>query len=336
MLDQLRFPIVQAPMAGGASTVAMAAAVSRAGGLGFLATGMAPPERVARELAELREQLAGGEPFGVNLFCPSPEPGDPAEIAAYAELLAPVAAEAGVDLGDARFHDDRYPEKVELLLADPPPVVSFVFGCPADDIARFQAAGSEVWVTVAQVDEAQQAVAAGADALVLQGSEAGGHRGGIVDDDRAPLPLLELLDAVRAALPDATLIAAGALMTASDVAAVLSRGAAAAQCGTAFLLTPESGITPLHRSAVEGAGETVITRAFTGRRARGLANGWTALAARRAPRAYPQVMELTAPVRTAGRAADDPGLVNLWAGQRHHLAEARPAAEVVARLAQKS
>lgn len=320
-------------MAGGASTVAMAAAVSRAGGLGFLATGMAPPERVASELAELRALLAGGEPFGVNLFVPSQAPGDPGEIAAYAELLAPIAAQAGVELGEPRFHDDRYAEKLELLLAGPPPVVSFVFGCPASDIARLKAAGSAVWVTVAQVDEAEQAAAAGADALIVQGSEAGGHRGGVVDDDRPPVPLLDLLGAIRAALPDAALVAAGALMTAADVAEVLGRGAAAAQCGTAFLLTPESGIGALHRRAVEGAGETVITRAFTGRRARGLASAWTALADGRSPAAYPQVMELTAPIRAAGRAAGDAELVNLWAGAAHALAQARPAAEVVRRLA---
>lgn len=336
VLDRLRYPIIQAPMAGGASTVAMAAAVSRAGGLGFLATGMLSPDRVAAELAELRALLAGGEPFGVNLFCPSAAPGDTDEIAAYAELIAPLARDAGVELGEPRFHDDRYPEKVELLLADPPPVVSFVFGCPVDDIRRFQEAGAQVWVTVAQIDEARQAVAAGAGALILQGGEAGGHRGGIVDDDRPPVPLLELLDAVGGALPGVPLIAAGALMTADHVAQVLDRGAAAAQCGTAFLLAPESGIAELHRAAIRSAGQTVITRAFTGRRARGLANGWTELAADRAPRAYPQVMELTAPIRSAARIAGDAERLNLWAGERHAQAEALPAEQIVRRLAGES
>ena len=321
-------------MAGGPSTVALAAAVSRAGGLGFLATGMLTPEQAAADLAELRTLLADGEPFGVNLFCPSPEPGDAAEIAAYAELIAPLAERAGVALGEPRFHDDRYPEKVALLLADPPPVVSFVFGCPVDDIASFKAAGSEVWVTVAQVDEAQRALAAGADALIVQGSEAGGHRGGIVDDDRAPLPLLDVLDAVRAVVLNLPLIAAGALMTPGHVAAALARGAVAAQCGTAFLLAAEAGTTPLHRDAIASDGATVITRAFTGRRARGLASDWTALAEGRAPRAYPEVMGLTAPIRTAGRAAGDPHRVNLWAGERHELARACPAGAIVAWLAE--
>lgn len=333
LLDRLRHPIVQAPMAGGPSTVAMAAAVSGAGGLGFLATGMAAPATVAAALAELRAALPDGEPFGVNLFCPSPAPGDPAAIAGYADLIGPLAGAAGVELGAPRFHDDRYPEKLALVLADPPPVVSFVFGCPARDIAAVRAAGAEAWVTVTQVDEAEQAIAAGADALIVQGSEAGGHRGGFVDDDRAPLPLRELLPAVRAAQPGATLVAAGALMTARDVREVLAAGAAAAQAGTAFLLTPESGISAAHAEAVRGEGPTVLTRAFSGRRARGIANAWTDLVGDRAPSAYPEVLELTAPVRAAGKRDGDAQRFNLWAGEGHAQAVSRPAAEVVRTLA---
>ena len=333
MLDRLRFPIIQAPMAGGPSTVAMAAAVSQAGGLGFLATGMVAPDQVRADLAELRGLLDDGEPFGVNLFCPSPEPGDPAEIAAYAELIAPIAARSGVELGEPRFHRDRYDEKVALLLEEPPAVVSFVFGCPVDDVRAFKDAGSQVWVTVTQVDEAEQAAAAGVDALVVQGSEAGGHRGGFVDDDRDPIPLLALLDAVGAAVPGATLIAAGALMTAEHVAEVLARGAAAAQCGSAFLLSVESGIGATHRIGVRADWATVITRAFTGRRARGLYNDWTTLVGDRAPRAYPEVMEMTAPIRKVGRAEGDMHRFNLWAGERHRLAEIRPAGQIVEQLA---
>lgn len=333
LLDGLTYPIVQAPMAGGPSTVAMAAAVSGVGGLGFLATGMTSPERVAADLAELRAALTAGEPFGVNLFCPSTAPADHAAVAAYAELIAPLALEAGVSLGEPRFHDDRYGEKLDLVLADPPPVVSFVFGCPADDIARVQAAGAEAWVTVTQVDEAERAVQAGADALIVQGSEAGGHRGGFVDDDRPPAPLAALLPAVRAVVPGTTLIAAGALMDAADVQAVLAAGASAAQCGTAFLLADESGIGPAHAAAVRRVGETTITRAFSGRRARGIVNEWTALVGDRAPAAYPEVLELTAPVRAAARTAGDADRFNLWAGTRHVEARARPAATIVRTLA---
>lgn len=320
-------------MAGGPSTVAMAAAVSNAGGLGFLATGMVAPDQIAAELSELRAALAGGEPFGVNLFCPSPSPGDAAAVAAYADLIAPLATAAGVALGEPRFHDDRYPEKLALVLADPPPVVSFVFGCPAEDIAAVRATGAEAWVTVTQADEARQAVAAGADALIVQGSEAGGHRGGFVDDDRPPLPLAALLTEVRAAAPATALIAAGAVMTADDVRAVLAAGAAAAQAGTAFLLTPESGVGAAHADAIRSDRATVITRAFSGRRARGIANAWTDLVGDRAPTAYPEVLELTAPLRAAGRAAGNADGFNLWAGERHAEAKAHPAAAVVRALA---
>lgn len=332
LIERLRYPIVQAPMAGGPSTVELAAAVSAAGGLGFLATGMTAPTQVADDLAALRAALPAGTPFGVNLFCPSPRPADPAAVAAYADRIAPIAQAVGAALGEPRFHDDRYPDKLALVLADPPPVVSFVFGCPVDDIARVRAAGAEAWVTVTQVDEARQAVAAGADALVVQGSEAGGHRGGFVDDDREPVPLAQLLAVVRSAEPGVPLVAAGALMTAAGVQGALDAGAAAAQCGTAFLLTDEAGTSAVHAAGVASDRPTEITRAFSGRRARGVANAWLTGVGRSAPSAYPEVLELTKPLREAARAAGDLEHLSLWAGTRHAEARTGPAADVVTSL----
>ncbi len=333
MLERLRFPIIQAPMAGGVSTPALAIAVSRAGGLGYLATGMLSPQLVREQIAEVRAAL-GDEPFGVNVFMPSPGPANADAIAAYAELIAPLAASYGVQLGEPAYGTDFFDEKLALLLADPPPVVSFVFGCPAAELVeRLHAAGSQVWVTATQVDEARLAVASGADAVVIQGSEAGGHRGGFVDDDRPPVPLLALLAAVRDEHLGVPLIGAGALMTSAHISAVLSHGGVAAQLGTAFMLTPEAGSSHAVRAAIAAPGTTTITRAFTGRRARGIVNRWTDLAGDQAPSAYPDLMQVTAPLRAEGVRLGDRNAFNVWAGERHDQARRLPAARVVSELA---
>jgi nitronate monooxygenase len=212
--------------------------------------------------------------------------------------------------------------------------VSFTFGCPpAEIVARLQAAGSSVWVTVTDPDEAEQAATAGADALVVQGVEAGGHRASFVDADGAgEYGLLALLAVVarRAKLP---LVASGGIATGGAVAAVLCAGAEAAQLGTAFLRCPEAGTAPAHREALATGAPTRLTRAFTGRQARGIVNRFLREHSDAAPSAYPQVHHATAPLRAAGRAAGDADVLNLWAGQAHELARDLPAAEVVATLA---
>jgi nitronate monooxygenase len=332
VLAGLPLPIVLAPMAGGPSTVALAAAVGHAGGLGTLAAGYLSPDELARRIAELRAEAVGA--IGVNLFLVGGAPADPAAVAAYAARLAPLAQRAGVALGEARTDDDALAAKVDVVLAARPEVVSFTFGCPDGAlVVRLQEAGIEVWVTVTTAAEGEQAAAAGADVVVAQGAEAGGHRGGFTDGDDQPVPVVELVAALSglgAALP---IVAAGGIMDGADLRAVLDAGAVAGQLGTAFLLTPEAGTNPVQRAQVARAGETVLTRAFTGRRARGIANAWTAALDGVAPKAYPEVHHLTAPLRAHGRAAGDPDLVNLWAGTGHARAVAEPAGAVVARVA---
>src|SRR3954465_9194932 len=174
MLARLDVPIVQAPLAGGPSTAELAAAVAGAGGLGFVAGGPPTPAAPAGAIAGARELTDG--PFGVNVFAPTGAPADPDAVRRYADALRPLAEAAGVALGEPRFDDDAFAAKLELLLDAPPAVVSFTFGCPtAETVERVHAAGAEAWVTVTGPDEAEQAVAAGADALVVQGVEAGGH-----------------------------------------------------------------------------------------------------------------------------------------------------------------
>ena len=327
-------PIVQAPMGGGPSTPALAAAVSAAGGLGFLAAGYKAVDAVVAELGDLRSRLAPGTPFGVNVFAPPGRGSDAAQVPAYADTLRGEAERAGTALGEPRWDDDRYAAKLELLCGARIPVVSFTFGCPgAGAVERLHGAGTAVWVTATTAQEARAAVAAGADALVVQGVEAGGHRGGPSDvDGVGEYGLLTLLRLVRRTV-DLPLVAAGGLMDGAAVAAVLLAGAQAAQLGTAFLLCPEAGTSAMHRDALGTATATALTRAFSGRRARGLVNRFLTEHSAAAPAAYPEVHHLTTPLRAAARAAGDGEAVNLWAGQGHALCEAVPAGELVRRIA---
>jgi nitronate monooxygenase len=331
MLDALRLPIVQAPMAGGPSTPALAAAVSNAGGLGFVAAGYRTADAFADDLAAARRQTDG--PIGANLFVAGGAPGDPAEVARYAERVAGEAARAGVAVGQARFDDDGWAEKLAIVREAAPDVVSFTFGCPDPAVvAELQEAGSAVWLTVTGVEEAREAVAAGASALVVQGVEAGGHRGTFADGGGGDHGLLALIALVRAAV-GVPLVATGGIADGRGVAAVLAAGAAAAQLGTAFLRCPEAGTSAVHREAVARPGATGLTRAFSGRLARGIVNRFMEEHSAAAPRAYPEVVHLTAPLRAHGSAVGDADVVNLWAGQAHELARAVPAAELVAALA---
>lgn len=312
-------PIVLAPLAGGPSTPELAAAVSNAGGLGFLGAGYLSAEELSRRIARTRELTDA--PIGVNLFAATPATVDELAVARYAHELEPEARALGVELGHPRFDDDELDAKLDVVAAARVDVVSFTFGFPE------RGAGS--WATVISADEAARAAAAGASALVVQGTEAGGHRA-TWDDRDDDTPLQALLRDVRAAT-DLPLVATGGIATRADVERVLEAGATAAQVGTAFLLAPEAGTNDAHRRAIEAPGPTAVTRAFTGRAARGIENAFMR-AHPSAPSAYPHVHHLTAPLRAAARAAGDADAVNLWAGRSVARTVARPAAETVAAL----
>lgn len=330
MLTSLRVPIVAAPMAGGPSTPELVAAVSGAGGLGMLPGGGVTADALGERIERTRQLV--GEPFGVNLFVPGSQ--STIDMSGYTERVRAEAERLGVEPGEPRWDDDGYPLKIDLVIDERIPVVSFTFGPPAPDVvARLHEVGSEVMVTVTNPTEAALAAASGADALCVQGIEAGGHRGLFADDvtDSAGGPGYGLLAALRlvAAEVELPLVAAGGLVHGADIAAVLTAGACAAQLGTALLRCPEAGTAEAHRAALE-AGErtTVITRAFSGRPARGLRNRFLDQHTDHAPAAFPQVHHMTGPVRAAG----DPEAMSLWAGQTYPLATAEPAAELVARL----
>jgi len=324
ILDRCAIPLVGAPLAGGPSTPELAAAVSNAGGLGFLAAGYL----TAVELAD-RCQRTGQlteRPFGVNLFVPGPA-GDDARVREFAAEIEGDAAEVGARLGEPRHDDDDWDAKLEYLFAAPAAVVSFTFGLPdADLIARLRDLGTEVWVTVTSPDEAALAVQAGADLLVAQGYEAGGHRGGTSDAPEEAIGLLALLQLIiaRTGTP---VVATGGIASGRAIAAALCLGARAVALGTALLDSAEAGTTAVHRSALREHAPTRLTRAFSGRTARGIENGFLSAHSDSAPAAYPEVHHLTSALRKAARQAGLADYVNLWAGQAYPLTAAGPPAQ---------
>jgi nitronate monooxygenase len=330
-LPGLELPIVQAPMGGGPSTPELAAAVGEAGGLGFLAAGYRSVDAVRMDLAALR--ALSRRPFGINLFAPPVAPGDATEITRYAETLRADAECRGVALGEPRHDDDGWDDKLALCVAERVPFVSFTFGCPETGVLqRLRQAGCMTWVTVTTPAEAATATRAGAHGLVVQGVEAGGHRGSFDPSRPGEIGLLALLQLVRAET-ELPLVATGGIADRKAVAAVLAAGASAAQLGTAFMLTPEAGTADAHRRALRGDARTVLTRAFTGRPARGIENRFIREHEQAAPLAYPEVHHLTAPLRAAAREAGDPDGLHLWAGQAYGLTRELPAAQLVRELA---
>ncbi|WP_439282052.1 NAD(P)H-dependent flavin oxidoreductase [Microbacterium sp. A93] len=360
-------PVVAAPMAGGPSTWQLAAAVSAVGGIGFLAGGMRPVEKLAQDVDSVRQAITA--PFGVNLFVPEPAntaipaertaPGSPArrrraaEVAAYRSSLLAEASRLTLDpavlpAADALDPDatDGWDAKLDAAEAGRWSLVTFTFGLPAPEIfERLHASGSALGVTVTTVSEATRALEHGADLLCVQGPEAGGHRS--VHDpaaDPGTTALVDLVAEVRAAVgPSVPLFAAGGIMDAESVRAVLSAGATAAQCGTAFLLADQAGTSALQRAALEqaaagtrfthddGSARTALTRAYSGRWARGLENRFMREHAD-APAAYPEVNDLTQPLRAAATAIGDAESVSLWAGVGAARTRTAPAEEILEAL----
>jgi len=321
-------PVVGAPMAGGPTTPRLAAAVSEAGGLGFLAAGYQTPAEVRAAIAAVRS--ISDRPFGVNLFYPTRDETDEAAIEAYAASLRGEEERYGVRVGDHAWHDDEWDGKLDVVAEERPDVVSFTFGCPPENIVkRLHACDVAVWATVTSPAEARTALAAGVDALVLQGTEAGGHQASFRQHDDEPITTLTLLQ-LTAAITDRPLVAAGGVATGAGIAAVLGAGASAAQVGSALMLAEEAGTSEPHRKALRGEAPTRLTRAFSGRRARGIVNRFMLEHDQSAPAAYPEVHYLTAPLRSRARELGDSEGLNLWAGQAYRLAVEAPAAEILA------
>jgi nitronate monooxygenase len=342
LLDRLAIdlPIVQAPMAG-VSPPAMAAAVSNAGALGSIGVGATDAIGARAMIAAVRERSNG--PLNVNVFCHRPATADPRREAAWIGRLSPQFDALGAtpppslsEIYRSFVQDDAM---LAMLVAERPRVVSFHFGLPSGDrIRALSDAGILLFASATCLAEAQAAAAAGVDAIVAQGYEAGGHRGVFdpeADDDRLGTMALTRILVRNLNLP---VIAAGGIMDGAGIAAVLSLGAAAAQLGTAFVGCDESLADTGYRAALfsDAAHHTTMTRAISGRPARSLANRFTRLGADIAARDipdYPIAYDLGKALHAAAKAKGEFGFGAQWAGQGAPLARAMPAAELVATLA---
>jgi NAD(P)H-dependent flavin oxidoreductase YrpB (nitropropane dioxygenase family) len=331
----VRLPVMAAPMAGGPSTPQLVISAWNAGALGFLAAGY----KSASDLeAQVTAVASAGAAFGVNLFAPGVVPVSAGDYQRYAAAIAAEAAAYGIDLAAVPLteDDDAWADKIDVVLAACPAVVTTTFAIPpADDVSRLRRAGIIVGMTVTSADEARGAAEAGADLLVVQGSEAGAHYGTMTPDRLpAPVGLDDLVRGVRAVC-DLPLIAAGGIASSGDVAKVVAAGAGAVAVGTVLLRTRESGASATHRAALADPAfdRTVVTRSFTGRPARGLANRWTDRYDGAAPLGYPALHHLTIGLRRAAAAAGDPQRLHLWAGTGWRAAREEPAAQTLHRLA---
>lgn len=334
----VELPIIQAPMAGVQGS-ALAVAVSSAGALGSLPCALLGPDALRRELAATKAATA--RPFNVNFFChPLPGP-DAGREAAWRARLAPYYEELGLDAsaaGQARRAAPFGPEDADVLEEFRPPVVSFHFGLPsAGLLARVRAWGARILSSATNVDEARWLEARGVDAIIAQGSEAGGHRGIFLSDDldtqMGTLALVrQVVNAVKTPV-----IAAGGIADARGVAAALALGAAAAQVGTAYLLCPEATTSAVHRAALksDAVRRTALTNVFTGRPARAIVNRLVKEVgpmSKEAP-AFPRAATAVAPLRAAAESRSSGEFSPMWAGQNASGCREVPAAQLTRELA---
>jgi nitronate monooxygenase len=332
----IRYPIVQGPMNGG-SPIELVTAVSNAGGLGSFAAALLSPAAIIEAVKKIRSLTS--QPFNVNLFILEPVQPSAAELDAAQELLLPFRTALG--LGPAaspQKFSENFKDQLAALLEAAPPVVSFTFGIlDADTVAQFQRKGCKVIGTVTNVAEARAWEQAGADFICIQGGEAGGHRATFLGDvEQSCIGLMTLIPQVAAATR-VPLIAAGGIMDGRGIAAAKLLGAQAAQLGTAFLASPESGIAPAWRTQLASAKDdsTRLTRSFSGRYARGIVNSFMEEMRphESAVPAYPIQNALSGEIRQTAAKLGRAEFMSLWAGQGVAMSRPMPAAQLLATLA---
>jgi nitronate monooxygenase len=332
----IKHPIIQAPMAGGPSTPELVAAVCNAGALGSLGSAYSTPEQIAADITKVRALT--DKPFNVNLFAGGYAPESPVDAAPMLALLAEI--HEALQLPPPRLPPwpvNPFEKQLQAVLDARAAVFSFTLGIPEPHaIARLKAAGIAFFGTATTVEEGKMLQASGVTAIVAQGAEAGSHRGTFAGPfESAMVPTLELLQSLRAAV-STPVIASGGMMDGRDIAQAIARGATAAQLGTAFLTCPEAGTPQAYKRAILTArtDSTVITRAFSGRPARGLMNTFiTKLKGQeKIILPFPLQNALTRPMRSAAAQLGEPGYLSLFVGQGVTRARAMPAAELVQRL----
>lgn len=335
----LACPIIQAPMAGGGDTPDLVAAVCEAGGMGFIGGAYLTPEQITSASQAIRGRT--NRTFGVNLFAPLPPPDTKEDMTAAVERVAPYYAELGLPSPRAPAPaSDSFEKQLAAALESGAAAFSFTFGIPPQEtIEAIRSRGMFLMGTATTVEEAVALEHAGFDAVVAQGSEAGGHRGSFLGPFETSMVgtialVPQIADAVS--LP---VIASGGIMDGRGLAAALALGAAAVQLGTAFLTCAEAGVPEAYKDAILGAAEhqTRLTRAFSGRPARGIANRF--MTEIEADAGTPDILPfplqnaLTRPLRIAAAKAGRADFLSLWAGQGLRLARRRPAADLVAQMA---
>lgn len=323
-------------MAGGATTPALVAAVSEAGGLGSLGAGYTSPDVLREEISAIRKRT--DRPFAVNLFVPEEFEVNRGQVEHANELMRPYREDLGVRApADVSSYAPPFEEQLAVVLEERVPVFSFTFGVPDDgQLSDLKEAGIVVVGTATTVREAQVLEGTGVDVVVGQGAEAGGHRGTFIGGHAEALVgtmalIPQLVDAVNVPV-----IASGGIMDGRGLAAALVLGAEAVQMGTAFLTTRESGVHPEYKKAVLGATEedTAVTRAFSGKPARGIKNRFLLEMDEHDEEIppYPVQNAWTKDIRSAAQEQDRPEFMSLWAGQASRLGRSQPAAELVERI----
>ncbi|MEV7237689.1 nitronate monooxygenase [Streptomyces sp. NPDC051020] len=333
----IALPVLAAPMSGGPTMPAIVVAAAKVGSVGFLAAGCKTAESLEEQITEVRAERVV---FGVNLFVPKPIPISTRSYRDYARAVQVEADRYRLTLPghEPVEDDDGWRDKVDLITAMSVPWVSFTFGIPdAAVIKALRASGCTLLQTVTTVAEARRAAEVGMDALVVQASGAGGHSATFSPE--RPLPkvgLPDLIAGIRRTV-DLPVLAAGGIGGPADVTAALDAGAVAAMVGTLLLRTDESAASATHKAALANpvSSTTAVTRAFSGRPARGLRNYFMARYGPVAPAGYPGVHHLTSPLRKAAADAGNAQLVHLWAGTGYREARSEPAADTLQRLANR-
>jgi nitronate monooxygenase len=335
----LEHPIIQGPMSGGFTTPVLVAAVANAGALGSHGCAYLTPTQIADDIKRIR--IATQKPFAVNVFAGGYATQNNVKPEPMLEIVGRIHKILGLPPpARPQLTTDPLPVQVDAILTAKPPVFSFAFGIPkVPDIARMKVAGIYIVGTATTADEAKQLEAAGVDAVVAQGAEAGGHRSTFaVPFEQAMVPVMDLVKEIKAVTP-LPILAAGGLMDGGDIADALAAGASAAVFGTAFLCCPEAGTPHGHKVALleAGANSTAITRAFSGRPARGIVNAFMEQLEGKENLVLPFPLQnnLTRPMRSAANKDGVRRYMSLWAGTGVARTREMPAAALVAALAQE-
>ncbi|KAB8138092.1 nitronate monooxygenase [Gracilibacillus oryzae] len=334
----IKYPIIQAPMAGGVTTSKLVAEVSNAGGLGMIGAGYMPPEKIREQIREIKQLT--DRPFGINLFVPNEFHISESVVELADKLLQPIRAQLNIqkkdqlEIPDYESVLENFLAQVQVVVEEKVSVCSFTFGIPSDEIIEQLKQHNIVLIgTATTVKEAVENERAGMDCVVVQGSEAGGHRGNFLSkDDECVVGLMSLVPQVvdNIKIP---VIAAGGIMDGRGLMAAQCLGAQAVQMGTAFLTCEESGAHSIHKEAVlDAAGEeTVLTRTFSGKWARGLKNDYISLFQEYENffPTFPVQNKLTQDIRKAAAAQNNKAFMSLWSGQSTGLAKAQTVRSLV-------